>query len=282
MLLDAIKIERNYFYDTVQHDTKGLCLTWNEFAEIPLSGINVRQGTVEMWVKLYTDTRGVDHYNKEASRTLFTLVNNLDDSISLSIKTGNWFEIGYGNTKSGYKVINIDSSLYDLTNHSFSIGDIFHIALVWENSGTEMDGADTIRLYINGDFCIASRTTWEVLDNKGALFRLGGGNTYLAGNNDDDGAAIFGDVKVYNFCKTEFDLNYTGSKDAEKLTPNSLVQLSPDDVNFYNNTSIELPLIYESVQPGQKVVVYTKVDKTKMDLLDKLTGTITVDWEVPV
>jgi hypothetical protein len=41
-------------------------------------------------------------------------------------------------------------------------------------------------------------------------------------------------------------------------------------------------MVFEALQPGENVKVYTKVDKTNPELYNKHTGTITVDWEVPV
>ena len=105
MFLDGIEIERNYFYDEVIYGDKGLCLTWGEFAELPLSGTSLRRGAIEMWIKLYTGTNGLDIYESVASRTMFTLINNSDECITLSIRGSHWFEIGIGNTKASFSFI---------------------------------------------------------------------------------------------------------------------------------------------------------------------------------
>jgi hypothetical protein len=282
MFLDAIKIERNYFYDDVIFGDKGLCLTWGEFAEIPLSCANLRRGSIEMWLKLYTGSDGKDIYEGVASRTIFTLVNNRDECITLSIRGSHWFEIGIGNTKASFYQLYVDSTEYDLSNYTFGIGDIFHIALVWSNDGVDMSNNNTLRLYINGTECLSSNSTWDVTDDKGSLLRLGGGNSYLSTNDNDDGSAIFSNVKLYNYCKEDYDLNERSPKIYETSSPNSFLYLSKDDVNFYSNTSVELPMVFEALQPGENVKVYTKVDKTNPELYNKHTGTITVDWEVPV
>jgi hypothetical protein len=45
---------------------------------------------------------------------------------------------------------------------------------------------------------------------------------------------------------------------------------------------IYLPIVYEEVPPGDKVDIYTRVDKTKMDLIEKQSGIIDIEWEVIV
>ena len=282
MFLDGIKIERNYFYDDVVFGDKGLCLTWGEFAEMPLSGTSLRRGAIEMWLKLYTGSNGVDIYEHVASRTIFTLINNSDECITLSIRGSHWFEIGIGNIKAGFSQLYVDALEYDLSNFTFGIGDIFHVALAWSHDGTEMSNNNTLRLFINGVECLSSNSTWGISDNKGTLLRLGGGNSYLSTNDNDDGSAIFSNVKLYNYCKEEYDLNEQAPKIYDAASSNSFLRLSADNITFYGSTSVELPMVFEAIQPGDEVKVYTKVDKTKPELYNQFTGTITVDWEVPV
>jgi len=282
MLLDDLRIERNWFYDEVVFGQKGLCLTWNDYAEIPLSGMDTRYGTIETWVKLYSSTAGLDHFNNVASRTLFTLVDTANNSISLSMRSNSWFEIGVGNTKSEYKTLFLDPKEVSIGSAAFQIDDILHIALVWSNDAEQMDNNDTIRLYINGNLYLRGKVTWDVGDSKNVLLRLGGGNTYLANNDDADGSAIFSEVKFYNYCKTEFEINKQVPTDVENLTPNDFVQVSKDDVEFYGTRSTELPLEFNQVAPGEKIPIYIRVDKTRVDELDRLTGSINVEWKVPV
>jgi len=282
MLLDGIHIERNYFYDEVVYGNKGLCLTWGEFAEIPLSGTSLRRGSIEMWLKLYTASNGIDIYGNVASRTIFTLINNNDECITLSIRGSHWFEIGIGNVKASFSSLYVDSNKVDLSNFVFSIGDKLHLALTWSHDGSEMSNVNTLRLFVNGIECLSSNSTWDISDNKGVLLRLGGGNSYLSTNDNDDGSAIFSNVKIYNYCKEEFNLAEHTPIIYDALSANNFVRLSADDITFYNNTALELPLLFESVQPGEKIKVYTKVDKTKPELYNQFTGTISVDWEVPV
>jgi hypothetical protein len=224
----------------------------------------------------------MDIYERVASRTIFTLLNNSDECITLSIRGSQWFEIGIGNVKASFSSLYVDSTEYDLSNFMFGIGDVIHVALAWSHDGTEMSNSDTLRLYLNGVECLSSTTIWGISDNKGVLLRLGGGNSYLSTNDNDDGSAIFSNVKLYNYCKEEYDLNERLPKIYAASTSNSFLYLSADNVTFYNSNSVELPMVFEAVKPGDGIKVYTKVDKTKPDLYTQFTGTIAVDWEVPV
>lgn len=282
MLLDDLHIERNWFFDEVAYGDHGLCLTWSDFAEIPLTGLDTRYGTVETWVKLYTDTTGRDIFNDVKSRTLFTIVDTDNNSISLSIRSSSWFELGVGNTKSEYKTAFIDPKEHSVAEAAFDIDDVLHIALTWSNDSSKIEGNDTIRLYVNGKLYLKGMMTWNSGDNKNVVLRLGGGNTYLANNDDMDGSAIFSNIKFYNYCKTEFNINQQAPTDIRNLTPNDFVQVSEDNIEFFNGRDEEMPLEFKQVQPGEKVPVYIRVDKSKMDELDRLTGSINVEWKVPV
>lgn len=282
MLLDGLKVERNWFDEDIIYGDKGLCLAWKDYAEIPLAGISARYGTIEMWIKLYSNTIGVDIFNYSASRTLFTLVDTNNISISLSIRSSSWFEIGLGNTTSDYKVLIVDTTQVDIASNEFGIDDILHMALVWSNTPNRMEGDSTIRLYINGNLVLNSNVTWDVGDNKNAILRLGGGNTYLANNDDSDGSAIFSNVKFYNYCKTSFNIEEQYPKNNVNITPNKFVQISTDNIEFLESRNENLPLEFEQVKPGEKIPIYIRVDKSSINDLDKFTGFIDVEWKVPV
>lgn len=282
MLLDDLKIERNWYYDEVVFGDKGLCLTWEDYAEIPLSGLDTRCGTFEAWVKLYTSTGGLDCFNNAASRTLCTLVDANNVSITLSIQAGSWFEIGVGDTKNNYTRLCIDPTEVSVANAAKKIDDVIHVALAWSNDATNMDGGDTIRFYINGDLYLRGQVTWDVGDNKNVLLRLGGGNTYLANSDDADGSAIFSNVKLYNYCKNSFEINKQVPSDIDNVTPNDFVQISSDGEVFYSSRDEFLPIEYSAVQPGEKVHIYVRVDKSRVDELDKMTGSVNVVWKIPV
>lgn len=281
MLLDGIMIKRNTFNDTVLRDEKGLCLTGKEYLEVPLSGVNLCMGTIEMWVKLYTTTEGKDHFGNHNSRTLFTIVNN-NESLSLSIRSYAWFEIGFGDIKSAYKTLYPNPNIYDVSNLFMGIDDVVHLAVVWDNEGNTIGNRDTIRLYVNNDLILSTKDTWPVTDFKSSLLRFGGGNTYLANNDDCTGSAIFSNIKYYNFCKTDFDLSNLTPSENVVNEPNNFIAISKDNINFYNTISTQLPLVYENIQPAEKIKIYYKLNKSNMNIINGLTGNIAIDWHIPV
>lgn len=280
MLFDGLKIERNYYNDVVKDD-HGLCLTWNEYAEIPLSGITLYRGTIEFWIKPYTATNGRDIFGNTKSRVLFTLTNNYNELICLTIKSAGWFEIGFGGARYDFNVMTLDPTDYNLNEFSFAIDEPFHIAVAWSSFGKDMDNSDTLRLFVNDTLLISSQTTWDVSDTKSSLLRLGGGSTILANNNDEEGSAIFSHVKVYDYCKTSFPLGTHEPETIITAQANAPIQVSKDGVSFHDYNSDDLPLKYESVGPGEKVKIYTRIDKSiKQRASD--SGTLEIDWEVIV
>jgi len=284
VLLDGIEVERNWYYDEVLPGSHGLCITWNDYVEIPISGADMRKGTVEMTIKLYTDTSGMDHFRNTQSRTLFTMLDSTNNMLSLSIRSGNWFEVGVGDTSTGYIAMYPDSYKIDMRNYSFDIDDVFHIVVAWSNNGTGFTNNDTIRLYINGNMAFSAKVPWEVGDSKNILFRLGGGNTYYSTNDDSDGSAIFSNVKLFNYCKTKFDIYDPNFTDISSITPNNLISISTNNETFYSNRDAELPFEFTAVNPGDVVPIYTKIDKTQMNKLEdgKLTGFLNIEWKMPV
>ena len=114
---------------------------------------------------------------------------------------------GLKRIKVNLNFFSIDS--YDLPITSYIERDeVVHVALVWSNDGRFMDNGDTIRLYIGGILICASKVTWSVGDTKSAIVKLGGATTQMAHNKDAYGSAIFENLKIYNFCKNEFNLMF--------------------------------------------------------------------------
>ncbi len=280
MLLNGFKIKRNFCDDEVVDGKHGLCLTCKDYAEIPVAGVSLYAGTIEFWTKLYADTSGVDIFSNTNSRVLFTLTNTFNDIICLTIKSSGWFEIGFGGAKRDFGIVEVSPYEYDLSGFSFSIDESFHIALVWSNQGDMTDNGDTLRLYINNTLVVSSKTKWEVSDINSSILRLGGGSTILANNNDEFGSAIFSNLKVYNYCKNDFILStYDDVPDVGQ--ENAPIMISKDGITFYDYNSEELPLEYIEVDPGEKVKLYTKIDKRNENRISD-SGSLELDWQVIV
>jgi len=276
MNIDDMKIERNVFVDNVKFG-KGLCLTGYDYLEIPLSTITLEKGTIEFWVKLYTDTYGRNKYSDFNSRVLFTLVNNNNDIISLGIKSGVWFEPLSGHIRKALNMFDISNS--DLPISAFyNINEIIHLAMVWSNDGSFTDNGDTLRFYINNELICRSKTTWEVEDTKSAILKLGGATTQMALNKDPYGAAVFDNIKIYNYCKDSFDIEQEGVEKDITFTPNEFLEVSKNNIDFYGVGSANLPLIYQSVPAGESRIIYVRADKNDNFKQSKSTATLIIDW----
>jgi hypothetical protein len=276
MNIDDLKIMRNTFEDAVQFG-KGLCLTGYDYLDIPLSEVSLEHGTIEFWMKTYTDSYGINSFNDMSSRVLFTVVNNNNDIVSLGIKSGNWLEPVAGHIRKSLALFDIDND--DLPSSSFfDIDQVTHIAFVWSNDGSRIDNGDTIRLYMNGELLCASRSTWIVGDTKSATLKLGGGTTYLAHNHDAYGSAIFENLRIYNFCKCSFDLVNNNAEKSITYDPNDFMEISQDGMTFYGADSANLPIVFTAVPSGDSRTIYIRANKNDNFLQSKYTGTIVFEW----
>jgi len=281
MNIDDLKIERNKFEDSVKFN-KGLCLTGQDFLDIPLSGITLEKGTIEFYLKLYCDSYGRDIFGEMNSRTLFTLTNNANDIIALNIKSGNWFEPVVGQIRKNLILFNIEESNLPLSAF-IDRDEVVHFGLVWDNSGKFIDDGSTLRLYINGKLIVGSKVKWEVGDTKSINLHLGGRCTELSGNRDFWGSAIFENVKVYNYPRNSFaNLNVEGVEKNISYSPNDFLEISKDDINFYGIESANLPLEFLQVPAGKKRTIYVRSSKNQNFKQSKKTANLIIQWLISV
>jgi len=278
--IDSFKIERNKFDDDVKFG-KGLCLTGKEYLEIPISNINLEKGSIEFYLKLNTDTFGVDIFNQIASRPLFSLLNNNNEIVSLSIKSASWFDVTVGDIREDMHSFNVELD-YLTSAYLFSRGNVIHLALVWDNEGIYMDNGDTIRFYINGELICASKTKWNVTDTKTAILKLGGAMPVNSLNYDSYCDSIFHNVKIYNYCKTNFDVELEGINKEELICANNFLEISPDGTNFYGVGSSNLPLVWKNVADGESRTIYIRTNKTGVKSLPFCNASLIIDWKMPV
>jgi hypothetical protein len=275
MNIDNLKIERNKFDDEVKFG-KGLCLTGYDSLVIPLAGLTLEKGTIEFWLKSYYNNYGNDRFFNIHSRTFFTLTNNNNDIISFGLKSGNWYEPIVGNVKKVQK-FNIDTN--NLSSDAlFSIDDVIHLGFVWTNDGSFTDNGDTFRLYINNELFVSSKFSWLIEDSKGINLKFGGYNTQLSHYSDFDGSGIFENIKIYNYCKTEFDIGMEGITKDITYGPNEFIEVSYDNSNFYGIGSSELPLEFLQVPSGAKRTIYIRSNKNDNFKQSKNTANLIVEW----
>jgi len=277
MNIDDLKITRNKFEDDVKFG-KGLHLAGRDFLEIPVSGLDLKKGAIEFWLKVYYDSYGRNIFNEMNSKTLFSMVNNNNDIIGLNIKSGNWFEPMTGNIRKGLNLFNTNLDSLPLSA-SVGIGDVLNIALAWSHDSTFFDNDDTLRFYINGELICSSKIMWTVGDTKSINIKLGGSAPQLSGNYDFWGAGIFDNVKIFNYPKISFaDLNVEGVDKDIVFVPNEFLQISKDGINFHGLGSGSLPLEFLQVPAGGKRTVYVRSDKNQNFKQSKSTASLIISW----
>ena len=274
MYIDDIKIQRNCFEDDVRF-SKGLCLTGHEYLDIPLSTVDLDKGTIEFWCKPYYDSRGVDMFNSIGGRTFFTITNSNNDILGLVIKSGSWFEIVTGNLRNG---LNLISPEVPSTMPYFNINTVFHIGFVWDVNRT-IESKYTTALYINNYIIIGDTTTWSLGSVKGLNVRLGGPGPHNSYGIGFYGSSVFENIRVYNYCKTEFNLNEESIIKDISYNSSDFIEISKNNIDFYDKNSTNTPLVFEGVASGEKKVVYVRTikDSTFKNTLSKDANLI-VQW----
>ena len=276
MNIDDIHIERNEFEDDVKFG-KGLCLTGKESLIIPVSNVTLEKGAIEFWLKTYYDSYGRDAFNNINSKTLFTMVNNNNDLISIGLKSGEWFEVLSGNLRTDLN--KFETSYANLQGDNYiERNEVVHLALAWSNDSEFMDNDNTIRLFLNGILIYISNVQWSVGDTKSVSVKFGGGNTQLAYDDEGYGSGIFENVKIYNYCKTEFNPYIRGIDKDVVYTPNQFLELSPDNINFYDVDSDQLPFTFEQVPAGESRTIYLRTNKDDNFKQSKKTASLVVQW----
>ena len=274
--LTDINIERNKFFDQVKFD-KGLCLTGHDYLEIPLEGVTLERGSIEFWFKPYYDSYGRDIFDNWYSRSLFSLVNNNNNIISLNIRSGAWFEIACGHLRRNLNLYN-ETSSYTMLHNFIDINSLVHVAMVWSNDGNFTSNGDTLRFYINGVLFYTSRAPWVVDDTKYLFIKLAGGATQLAANQDFWGGGVFSDLKIYDYCKNSFNINEDGVSKDISYEPNKFLEISKDNMNFYNIDSSMIPFIFEQVPPGDSRTIYLRSVKNEYFKQSKKSANLLVSW----
>ena len=271
-----INIERNRFDEEV-YDSSGLFIYDREYMLIPVTGLTLDVGTIELWLNPYYDSKGVDIFGDTVSRTIFSIVNNSNNIVSLGIKAGNWFELVFGHEREEANLV--DAAEFTALQNAFNRGTSMHIAVVWDASGKHTDNGDTLRFYVNSDIAFSSKVSWEIKDNKSTTVKLGGGNSPLAYNYDvASGGGVFKDIKLYDYCKTDFS-DYTDAASSAKVyTAEDYMLISKDNVNFYGKGSENIPLIFEKVPSRDSAKIYVKTIKDGTFKYSNKTADLIITW----
>lgn len=276
MYLDAIKIERASFEEV--NFGNGLCLFDNDLLEVPITGMSLEKGTIEFWYKFYTDTQGYDIFNKSYTRTLFTITNNNNDFLSVVIAEYKWFQVLLGNLRDVVTLTKEQDQI--ATKHLFNIGDVVHIAVVWDNTGSFIDNNETLRFYINGEKIIGYNETWVVDDTKSFFLKFGGAlsqiNAFITNYN---GCGTIDNLKLYNYCKDSFNIDSEGDKTELIISPNNFIEVSENNIDFYGIGSSSLPIVFKNVLVDETKIIYVRANKSEnFKNSIKKTADLMIEW----
>jgi hypothetical protein len=281
MYLDKIKIERNLFEEKV-FDKQALCISYGEFAEVNLSNLTIDKGTISLDMKMYNDSSGVTKFGALSSRTFFTVSSNDNDILILGVRQGSWLEFGVGDAWSNYIMFALSQNALTPNKLYLNYDESFHICVMWDNDGG-MSNGDSFRLYLN-DLLVwySNMEHWDVSSYNVNKFVLGGGAPVTAFRNWADGAAVFGSLKIYNYCLEDTDYNLQDMSIQNKM-PEDYIYISIDGINYYDRHYYGMPLTVSGVLPGEEVTVYVKSIKNKdfINLKNK-SPKLLVDWIVTV
>ena len=162
----------------------------------------------------------------------------------------------------------------------------------FSNNGKSIDSdGSTVKIFINNYLYATVYETWEYSDSKFFNLNIGGPAPHAAISNigvDNsvlDG--VIGDLKVGNYCKTDFTEEISKGFDINNMSihnSNQLIEISKDNVTFHKAGDIELPFSFDQVPPGEEVPIYVRsnLENIDWDLLRERTGNLIIQWEFPI
>jgi len=282
MHLDGFEIERNTFHDYSAHGV-GCYITENDYITAPIGECSLTRGTIEFWIRPDYDYNSFDYYNVARNRAIFNFNNNANDIFGLMV-TSNGLEIYHGNIND---ILNVQS----VSGLGISILDtMFHLGIVFSNDGTQIDNdGSTIRIYINNVLIFKTTSTWEIGDNKHFSFIFGGKGSLSVksgGYVETSGVdAVISDLKIYNYCKTDFLESALDNEDAadKLIKPSNFIEISKDNLTYYSVGDTALPLTFSGIAADVSVPVYVRTTlPAGLTGKESRTSGLLIYWDVAV
>jgi len=281
MYIENIGIKRCLYEEKVLGENS-LCLSYAELVEVPLSNLTISKGTVSFFAKMYNNSVGLDLFDRYTSRTFFSVTSPDNDIVTFGLKSGKWFEFGVGDVSEKYVTFSLTGDNKIHKDDFLEYDEPFHITVMWDNKGN-MSNGDSFRLYFNGKLTWYSKFLWNVSSDAASRLILGGGAPEGAFNNESSGAAIFKNLKVYNYCIEVSDYTAKIGEDLVTYDVNDFVYLSLDNINFYGRHASVMPLTVSGVAPLEEVTLYVKSIKNKeFRKLKNKSANLLIDWIVTV
>jgi len=279
MNIDGFDIERNRFMDYSKFH-QGFYITGEDYIYTPLADFTLKKGTIEFWLRPDYNPIGVDYFNQFKYRSLFHFTNVANDVFGALIGLDGTI-VYYGNVGEEISTLNFETPYWD-------IDDLFHLGFVFSNDGTHIDNdGSTIRLYFNNELAGKTTETWDVGDSKKYNFFIGGKNIHAVKEAFPSGSidGVVSNFKIYNYCKTDF-ADSIGNYEVPKtalVRPNEMIEISKDNITFYNIGDTSLPLVYNSVPNNNMVSVYIRsIVPDGLTGAEKRTASIVASWHVTI
>ena len=274
--LDDVRIERNTFHDDVKFG-KGLYLAHSEYAVWPLSEFDPHKGTIEFWMRPDFNFYGTDSFFRTRSRTIFAFTNVANDIFGLFFRKGSGPALVVGNSEGM-----VTEYATPTVNTAFVNNDIVHVGFLWSNDGTAIHSSGiTAAIFINGWWIAFSKETWEIRDKKSTRLIIGGAVPQAPALQDPTSAwASIDNLKVYNYCKKDFlDKEIEDPEFSELLSPNEFIEISSDNVIFYNRDSSALPLTFEQVPVDESRRIWVRTNiPISLTGKEKRTADLQIEW----
>ena len=283
MYLDGLRVERNHFKDGSRFDY-GLYLHNQDYLTCPLGNVSFSACTIEMYIRPDWYWDGADYYGEFFNRALFHFANVNNDVLGASI-SAEGFEVYYGNILNGFESFIIPDIAFA------AIDTPFHFAIVVSNDGTGTIDNSTIQVYINNNIIAKGYGTWSMGDSKHFKFILGGQSllSQKAHSLDIKSSsvdAVVSNFKIYNYCKNDF-INSMTTVDLDEGTvlegSANFIELSADNLTYYNIDSEELPLIFRDVPANDVIEVFVRTVIPKgLTGAERRTSGVMGSWDVGV
>ncbi len=279
MLIDGFEIRRNHFFDGL-YESNGLYLTGNDLFTAPLSEFRLSSGAISFWCRLDYDFSGNDFYGNFKDRLLFHFNNVHNDVFGCQISNMG-LEFYAGN-------INENLDVFSVEGDSVPIDTLFHMAIVFSNDGSNISSDNsTIRVYINGNLYTKIYDKWVYKDDKSFCFVIGGKGIMATKTSTNYGSvdAVIGGLKLYNYCKTDFNLDFLSKGEAidSVYKSSDLIEISKDNINFFKAGSEELPFRFELVPNGTSIPIYIKPTlPSNLTGSESRTSGLLIQWDIGV
>ena len=286
MNLDGFSIKRNHFEHSSMFDY-GLYLHDHDLVKTDMSAIDLHNCTIEFFIRPDWSWTGFDIFNDFKYRSLFHLANTSNDVLGASISSRG-LEIYYGNLIDSFNLFVIPNVSND------TIDKIFHVAFVFSNDGSGIgNDRSTIHFYIDNVLVAESTETWTIKDAKHFYFIFGGQGLLIQKmgsgiTNTSAIDAVISNLKIYNYCKLNFEDSLNNDESIESSTgsllqPNKLIEISTDNLTFHKIGSPDLPFIFEDVAHGISIPIYIRtIIPRNLTGHEKRTATVVGSWDVGV